>query len=130
MKIPPFDSKKQFLSMVLVKYQHYSDLRSLEVKRYHISHNFPEQCKQCITKANLSLYIVCEPRHHFPRSFFARKVTSTNPSGNSIREPISIWLLKTENQLAGLARFTRVICGIFTRKKNAYDNNNSRNIYL
>jgi hypothetical protein len=48
MKIPPFNSVKQFLWMVLVKCQHeHSDLRSLEVKRYHISHNFPEQCKQC-----------------------------------------------------------------------------------
>jgi hypothetical protein len=49
MKIPSFNSVKQFLWMVLVKcqHEHYSDLQSLEVKRYHISHNFPEQCKQC-----------------------------------------------------------------------------------
>jgi hypothetical protein len=56
--MPPFNSVKQFLSMVLVKCQHeyYSDLRSLEVKRYHISHYFPKQCKQCqcITKISLT----------------------------------------------------------------------------
>jgi hypothetical protein len=63
MKKAPFDSVKQFLSMVLVKcqHEHYSDLRSLEIKRYHISHNFPEQRKQCIAKAYLSPNINSAP---------------------------------------------------------------------
>jgi hypothetical protein len=50
MKITPFDSVKKFLSIDIVKCQHYSDLRPLEGKAisYFIRlHNIPEKCKQC-----------------------------------------------------------------------------------
>jgi hypothetical protein len=60
MKITPFDSVKNFLSIHIIKCQHYSELRPLYFKGYHISLDytiFPKNVNnviKCITKAYLS----------------------------------------------------------------------------
>jgi hypothetical protein len=70
-------------------------------------------------------FVVCKPRRHFRRSFF----TSAETSGNSISTNQNVTPKNCELTRGILAGNAWDIRGIFTRQKNANDNNNRRNIY-
>jgi hypothetical protein len=68
-------------------------------------------------------YIGCEPRRHFRRSFFAWKITSAETSENSISTNQNVAPKNCELTREILVGNAWNIRGIFTRQKNANDNN-------
>ena len=103
-------------------------LSETSIKSTHIS-GLP-MGRQRVLRSDQSGRLVCEPRRHFRRSFFAWKITSAETSGNSISTNQNVAPKNCELTRAILFGNAWDIRGIFTRQKNANDNNNSRNIYL